>query len=147
MFYMLKRGSIRFAPCPFCGSESLQDIKLGDGSRDYWTVLCGSCFAEGPAVKTRLLAVRYWNKRTAQPQPPAAADFRGLTYIKNMKEPYQLRIIVSPERVACRHFDTEAEAIQEAISFNVKEGFTTMVVDLRTMDGVFHSEIDSESDF
>ena len=59
----LKRGSIRLAACPFCGSENLGPRKLNDGYRDYWAVLCGSCNAEGPAMKTRLIAIRYWNSR------------------------------------------------------------------------------------
>ena len=45
--------------CPFCGSSDLGMF----GDRSFW-VRCHQCYADGPADKDRVEAIRLWNAPT-----------------------------------------------------------------------------------
>lgn len=49
------------APCPFCGSESLEFISDAYGYATRYTVQCHACNARGPASPEYAQAVERWN--------------------------------------------------------------------------------------
>ena len=60
---------MKLAPCPFCGSNNLDDscrLNDGDGTRDYYFMFCNECEAEGPTSNDQAEAQRLWNKRSEE---------------------------------------------------------------------------------
>ena len=70
-------------PCPFCGSDTVDYLKL---SPTCWTVACGPCETEGPAASTSEEAAETWNKR-AQPAGEAVIAEWQSRYMGDPRQP------------------------------------------------------------
>lgn len=62
--------TLEVAPCPFCGAPGFlltrrthYNIGTFDEEKPLHYISCDSCKARGPLTKSRVMALRKWNKR------------------------------------------------------------------------------------
>jgi Lar family restriction alleviation protein len=53
-------------PCPFCGSDRIEEENNGDGVHSYFWYICRSCNAETDGSKDITEARNMWNRRSSR---------------------------------------------------------------------------------